>query len=722
MYYFKKGATLIFCVFYFLSSGLALTSSSGKNTGLIQSISKLSFRSNPDDWDNCIDQSVPLLKEETDSKQILNAWIELAKKHSITDPESTDRIFESILLFTDLPKSVYATIHFEYASLLYDRNEFIDSRLNYEEALKEYDLLGDKKKLVILHNDLGSIHIVLDNYSLAITHFFKGLELSRELKLKVEEAKLLNNLGALYSNSGEANKAAGCFRKSLYIKESISGNADLLTSLNNLGSALIDAGKFNEALTHLNRGYDLSVEYGENDDLGAIACNLGIVYSKLGNKERCFSWFNEAEHHFKLSGNKVWLARTILKTNQSRLAFEDPIQTRELETDMEYVKQNGSLSDISEMCFLAYAVYKKRGRINAAMSFFEEHEQIELTLKNKRKEKEQAAKEVQFEYEQKKKEFEKRTQTLLNEEMSSKERQEYISLSISGGLVLSLIIGFYLSGKAKDFRIQRDKVSEEKSYLDWRHSHLEETHKDIKDSINYARRIQSAILPFVEDVRDVFPNSFMIYKPKDVVAGDFYWIQKVGDSTLFAVADCTGHGVPGAMISVICINALNRCVREFGLKDPGEILTKSRSIIIEEFEQSKEELKDGMDIVLCRIQEHELHFAGANNPLWLNRDGKLIEYKPKKQPIGNYINKTPFVSQQIELQPDDQLYLFSDGFADQFGGKSGKKFKKSNFKRLLLSVKDSSMNEQKELLEDAFNAWKGDLEQIDDVTVMGLKV
>ncbi|MEQ8908629.1 MAG: SpoIIE family protein phosphatase [Vicingaceae bacterium] len=286
---------------------------------------------------------------------------------------------------------------------------------------------------------------------------------------------------------------------------------------------------------------------------------------------------------------------------------------------------------------------------------------------------------------------------------------------------------------------------------------IEEAHREITDSIAYAKRIQSAILPPLKLVKEQLESSFILYKPKDVVAGDFYWMttsvserSRRADVVYFAAADCTGHGVPGAMVSVVCNNALNRSVKEFGLTEPGEILDKTRELVIAEFEKSEEEVQDGMDIALCSLRTSsgvekpaELKYAGAHNPLWLIRKGKfeesnfpegsrfsqsedeiyqLVEVKADKQPIGKYASTKPYTTHTFELQKGDTLYLFSDGFVDQFGGDKGKKFKSLNFKRLLLSIQEKDMDIQRQLIDEAFEEWKKGLEQIDDVCVIGVRI
>lgn len=264
---------------------------------------------------------------------------------------------------------------------------------------------------------------------------------------------------------------------------------------------------------------------------------------------------------------------------------------------------------------------------------------------------------------------------------------------------------------------------------------LKISNEEITASISYAKRIQKAILPSDELILSNLAQSFVFYKPKAIVAGDFYWMHILpepngwninGDMVLFAAADCTGHGVPGAMVSVVCNNALNQSVKEFGISEPALILDKTRELVIEAFAEGTEIVKDGMDIALVLYNKKtlELQFAGANNPLWIVRKDatEIEEFKANKQPIGNFDKITSFTNHTIQLQKGDTFYLFSDGFADQFGGSKGKKLKYKPFKSLLLSIVNQEMSNQREALYLFFDDWKGELEQVDDVCVIGVRI
>ncbi|MGZ2370208.1 SpoIIE family protein phosphatase [Ancylomarina sp. YFZ004] len=269
---------------------------------------------------------------------------------------------------------------------------------------------------------------------------------------------------------------------------------------------------------------------------------------------------------------------------------------------------------------------------------------------------------------------------------------------------------------------------------------LEEKNHEIEDSIRYAKHLQEAILPSCSMIKNLFPQSFLLYKPRDIVSGDFYWKHSFDRMVYFAVADCTGHGVPGAMVSVVCANALNRVIKEYGIIAPGKILDYVKDQVVDAFSQSEDGVSDGMDIALCCIdlEINKLWYSGANNSLYrvsqMKNGGKipkkaitdtnriLYEYPSTRQPIGKVIETKKFKTHEIELEKDDCIYLFSDGFSDQFGGPKGKKYKSKPFKNFLLSISDKSMGEQKSLLDDEFDAWKGDEEQVDDICIMGLKI
>lgn len=277
------------------------------------------------------------------------------------------------------------------------------------------------------------------------------------------------------------------------------------------------------------------------------------------------------------------------------------------------------------------------------------------------------------------------------------------------------------------FEIMEERVNERTSEVVKQKAIIEEKNKDITDSIKYAKKIQQAIMPDERVFSENFIDNYVLYKPKDIVSGDFYWFENVHDDLLvFAVADCTGHGVPGAFMSLINNNIMNIVFRDRKVTTPGYALSivdlKLREILSKSSDRGA---NDGMDIALCALhkQTNKLQYAGANRPLFISRNGELIEYKPTKLSIGgSAIEGKHFISHEIQLEPNDQIYLFTDGFADQFGGPKGKKYKTKNLLNTLKRTAKESMAKQKEILYESFKNWKGNLEQVDDVLIIGLKI
>lgn len=303
-------------------------------------------------------------------------------------------------------------------------------------------------------------------------------------------------------------------------------------------------------------------------------------------------------------------------------------------------------------------------------------------------------------------------------------RKVYIGVGIV--LVIIFVIFMWNRYLKKQIRLRKKAEAELQESLHMIKEQkllIEEKNNEVMDSIQYAKRIQNALLPSDELLRDHFSECFVLYKPKDIVAGDFYWMDVIDEYSFVAAADCTGHGVPGAMVSVVCHNALHRAVMEFHLREPGEILDKTREIVINTFSKYDKNIKDGMDVALLVYNEKtkELKYAGANNSLYQidTKNEELSEIKADKQPVGLYAKLNPFTTHIVDLSLGSKIYLFSDGYADQFGGMKGKKLKYKSFKEKLVKLSRESYQVQKETLDKEFEKWRGDFEQIDDVLVMG---
>jgi len=287
-------------------------------------------------------------------------------------------------------------------------------------------------------------------------------------------------------------------------------------------------------------------------------------------------------------------------------------------------------------------------------------------------------------------------------------------------ILMLLTVGFGFGSVISFFGIHINSFFEE---LKKSNTIIEAKNKELTESIVYAKGIQSAILPSKKKIEMELPNSAFLYIPKDIVAGDFYYVEKKDDKVFFAVADATGHGVPGALVSIVCSNALNRVLRETNVvQSTDRVLNQSRIIIINELNQNNEGVNDGMDIGLCSIHNDKLEFSGANISMWVVFNDELFEYKGDRQPIGKYYTNSNYTLHSIDLKKGQTIYITSDGFYDQFGGENYKKYKVKRLKDFLVSINRFSVKEQEDKLKSEFNRWKGDYDQIDDVCMLIYKV
>jgi serine phosphatase RsbU (regulator of sigma subunit)/Tfp pilus assembly protein PilF len=583
-------------------------------------------------------------------------------------------------------------------------------------------------------SNIGSIFYYTSENAKALSYFLKSTQLTEQFEKihgvskfsQTQLSKNLNNLGAIHLSQQEFEEAEKYFKKSLKIDLKLNEKLSAANSYNNIGTIKEAQNKYDEALKNYFKALKIKLDLKDSLEIPSTLINIGVI--KMNNKEfkEAISYFTTAKRYAEAKKNLKDLCLSYINSGDAYYLKKDYQLANEY-----YLKGIEICEKQKYLAYLSYAYesialsYLKQQNFQKAYEFHEKFTNTKDKIYSE--ENTRLVKEMQtkFETTQKEKEIKLLKKDKDLQEIQLKNNQKVLLFTF---IFLFLIILFTLyifkTNKQKQKIYSEINIKNEK--LEIAYKIVEDKQKEILDSINYAKRIQAAILPPDKNFKNHLPDSFIIYKPKDIVAGDFYWIEKSKETTLFAVADCTGHGVPGAMVSVICNNGLNRSVREHGLSSPGAILDKTREIVIQEFEKSEEELRDGMDISLCALTNTKLQWAGANNPLWIIRNGDISEFKANKQPIGRYLTSEPFTTHEIELEKGDLIYIFTDGLQDQFGGKSnrldGKKFKISKLRELLLSVSDKTMQEQQFIIDQTFESWKGDLEQVDDVCIIGVRV
>ncbi|MCB9224067.1 MAG: tetratricopeptide repeat protein [Crocinitomicaceae bacterium] len=569
----------------------------------------------------------------------------------------------------------------------------------------------------------------------AIDYYHRGLTLYERIGNEEGQGTCYNNLAIVYSLIGDTAKSLEYHKHSLEFKLKINDLEGVALSYNNIGTIYETMGQNFVALEYYERSLKMNQEIHYSRGIAMCYDNIGDIYFReevygkaLSYYQKGFDTWNEIGDAVGINSSLNNLANVHVQTGQLSKAKEYGLRSYDIAIEVGYP------IDIENSAKTLMTISELEGDYKKAYEYSEVYIEMRERTKNSQSAKDALKKSLEYEYHkialEDSLEFQKEKE-VQNVKIKEKETQAYALYGGIGLLVIVLLLGIrsYKQKQRDNQKIneQKREVEAQKVEIEKQHIALAETHKEISDSISYAKRIQEAILPARNTLEQLLNNGFVYYQPKDVVSGDFYWTLKTNGRIIIAAADCTGHGVPGAMVSVVCHNALNRVVREFKLTEPAEILNKTREIVIDTFSSSADNVKDGMDISLCcwDPETNKLLWAGANNPLYIIRkeNPEVVEIiQPDKQPIGKFENPTPYTSHEITLVQGDRIYLFTDGFMDQFGGENGKKYKYSNFRELLIRTMSTNMDEQGTAIQAEFEKWKGSFEQVDDVCVIGVLI
>ena len=584
-------------------------------------------------------------------------------------------------------------------------------------------------------NTIGASYQVKGNYIMAIDFYQQSLKIREELKDLKGVASSLANIGSIYINISEFDKALQYQKRSLKLAEEMDNKESMASSLNNIGIIYHSLSDYEKALDYNRRSLAMYEALGDKQGIAASYDNIGNTYVSIGEDEKALEYQLKSRALSKEIGDKrgestsmTAIGKSYFKQNKFALALDYLNKARKMTIETE------DLVAEKEVTYALYETYKGMGNQSKALESYERHVILKDSILKDDNQRIIANKELEYQYEKKvaadsvKNEEERKvTHALILAKNAQIEQDKTQKWALYGGVCLLVIFGGLMYNRFRITSKQKNIIEIQKQETEKQKDIIQEKQKEILASISYAKRLQEAILPPHSLIKKFLPDSFFFYKPKDIVAGDFYWMetdQKDDDQLLFAAADCTGHGVPGAMVSVVCSNALNRTVNEFGITDPGMILDKVSELVVETFEKSESEVNDGMDISLCSFNRstYEMKWSGANNPLWIIRNKQLIEYKPNKQPIGKVDAPIPFITHSVNLQKNDTIYIFTDGYADQFGGEKGKKFRLSSLQDLLVRICHLSMDDQFAAVEKNMKDWQGNIDQVDDILIIGIRI
>ncbi|OFY85516.1 MAG: hypothetical protein A3F72_10100 [Bacteroidetes bacterium RIFCSPLOWO2_12_FULL_35_15] len=559
-----------------------------------------------------------------------------------------------------------------------------DLRQSFDIAMKTKeaaDILEYVKGIADSSKVLGYCYWRFSDFSQSLTNSLKALKIYKQLILPKDEADTLNSIGAVYMFQNEHTKRLECNMQCLKIRQDVDDKEGVAGSQNNIGETYFEMGDSENALKWF---YECLNNPHASQQIKAWAThNLGKVYKSQKNFDKAKEYFLESLVISTDVGYDVLSSGTNLEL--SSLFFEKK-NYKEAElfayNALQIAEKIGSKDEFKSALNLIAQIKENTGQLNEAIIFYKKHHAAHIEIFNETNA--QRIRDIEFQYE-----IERITKEAEIERL-----------------------------KTVELRAANQEIEYQKQLLE--HRNIE-----IINSIKYAKRIQQALLKDEEHVSKHLPPHFILYKPKDIVSGDFYWALEKSPFLYIAVADCTGHGVPGAFLTMLGTSYINEITSRDDLPSPAQILDELRIKFVKEL-GADGVTKDGMDISMIRInyKTAEIIWAGANNPLWIIRNGasEVLEIKGDKQPIGLTHSPILFTNHELQLEQGDSVFLFTDGFADQFGGPRGKKFKYKQLKEILLVNNQLPHLQQKKNLEDIFSEWTGKLEQVDDVCLIGIKL
>ena len=579
--------------------------------------------------------------------------------------------------------------YFELGIIHQNKQEFDKSLKYYLKASELYENANFRIGLASVSNNIGEVYRQMRNYPKAIEFMINAMDLHKKLENHAGIASSENGLGAVYYDMNELEKAITYFKSALLYYKLNREFTNVALSQNNIGSIYNELEKYPEAIANYTGAMEVFTQLNDSVNYAMCLANVGNVYNIMGDYKqgidcslKAFKISTRLNDRFNIAACYVFLAEGYQFSGDYKHAFEYQTKLLNLKDTIYDLETNQNIAEMQTRFDT-----EKKEKVNQILK--QENELQILSIN----------------------------------------RQKIINYSVSFGLLLVLGLAFFIYKGYKQKQKANLQLEEKNILIEEKNKIVEEKNKDITDSIRYAKRLQTAILKPENTLTNYFDDGFVLFKPKDIVSGDFYWFEKFGNLSLIAAADCTGHGVPGAFMSIIGCNLLSQAVNEYAITQPAAILNsinKGLTKVLQQKGDSDSFVTDGMDIALCSFNHDKMivEYSGAFNPMWLIRNNELIEFTADKFPVGAFIDSQVrlFKCHEIPVQKGDMIYMFSDGYADQFGGPLGKKFKYKPLQALILDNHKKSGSEQKLALANAFESWRGSLEQIDDVLVIGIRI
>ena len=594
--------------------------------------------------------------------------------------------------------------------------------INIENSLTIRKKIGNKKDIASSMSKIAHIKTENGQYGEALEIQLQVLRIYEELKIMPYIAQTCNNIGQLYNNINNLNFSNKYLKRAYEISKSMNDIYTMPVTLSIMAGNYGDLGKIDSAITCYNEAKKLFKEIEEFASIATVCNNIGLLYRKMGYTQKGEENYREAVEISRKIGDSAGL---VLYENNLANILIDRGQFADAETmllnSLKVSEKLGSGENILKIYQSLTGLYIQSKDSKKADFYFDKYRQIKDSVFSKENALRFSEAQTKFDVEKKDLELAKNKADIEIEK--NKRNITYGALAFFIILLIIAIWAFIQKRKNSQILTQKNGQLENANHkISYQKEQLIEKQKEIVDSINYAKKIQTALLASEEMLLENSVNHFILFKPKDIVSGDFTWATKKNDLFYIACCDSTGHGVPGAFMSLLNMGFLSEAIKERNIFKPGEIFNYVRDRLIETI--GKDEQQDGFDgIILCIDKKNNLiTYAAANNSPLIIRNNELIQLNCNKMPVGKGIKTDSFDTFNLNFQKNDSLYLFTDGYPDQFGGPKGKKFKYKQLEELLMLNEPLSLDLQKEKLMSTFIEWQGNLEQVDDVCIIGIKI
>jgi tetratricopeptide (TPR) repeat protein len=608
----------------------------------------------------------------------------------------------------------------------------------FGKALKINKEIADKRGIASNLGNMGNVYNSQSDYSKALEYFGKALKINEEIADKRGIASNLGNMGNVYNSQSDYSKALEYFHKALKINEELGNKRGIAINLGNMGIIYENQSDYPKALEFYGKALKINEEIGNKRGIASNLGNMGIIYKNQSDYPKALEFYGKALKINEELGSKNGIAFSLgnmgalyLKLSQDSVII-NPSELNEFVSLNKEINLNNSIEyslqaieifeEIGELNGRSYFfktladAYKQKGDYKKAYEAFKEYKSLKDSVFSMDKQKEFANLDAKRENELKDAEI-----IILNTEKKAQQFQSYL---LSGGVIVLLGAFGVALLRFREKKKLSEELAKQKQEIETQKSLVEEKNEEIYASIRYASTIQNAILPWDATLAKGFSEFMVFYKPKDIVSGDSYWFKEVDGVKFLAVIDCTGHGIPGSMLTVIASSVLDDAVLGKRLKDTGEILTYMNEKVTEVLNQrlKENEVRDSMEVALIAIHQEKIQFSGAGRPLYL-KNGTFEILKTDRRGIAGRAEDDKYIYSVIEFEKsnDIRLYLSTDGFADQMN-ESGKKYSSRRFLALLESIAENPLSEQYKILNNELAAHQGDKHQIDDITIVGVRV